>query len=66
MNTIRNLVNEKPTIIDTFTPVKNRTPLILSVIEMQLVNVKFLVDLKADQYHEDSEGKNAAQYAQEL
>ena len=33
---------------------------------MQLVNVKFLVDLKADQYHEDSEGKNAAQYAKEL
>lgn len=31
---------------------------------MQLVNVKFLVDLKADQYHEDNDGKNSAQYAQ--
>ncbi len=64
VNTIRNLVNDKPTIIDSHTPIKVRTPLILSVMEMQLVNVKFLVDLNADQYHEDADGKTAAQYAQ--
>lgn len=58
------MANEKVDIIDSATPLKNRTPLILSVMAMQLVNVKFLVDLKADQYHEDSEGKTAAQYAQ--
>ena len=33
-------------------------------MEMQLMNVKFLVDSKADQYHEDADGKNATQYAE--
>lgn len=66
VNTIRNLANESSSIIDSQTPVKKRTPLILSVMEMQLVNVKFLVDLGADQYHEDADGKTAVQYAQEL
>lgn len=32
-------------------------------MEMQLVNVKFLVDSNADQYHEDADGKTASQYA---
>jgi hypothetical protein len=61
---IRNLNNEEPALKDSATHVMNRTPLILSVISMQLVNVKFLVDLKADQYHEDAEGKSASKHAE--
>jgi hypothetical protein len=33
-------------------------------MEMQLVNVKFLVDSQADQYHDDVEQKTASMYAQ--
>lgn len=63
VNLVRKMLNEHPHLKTARTPAKDRTLLILAVINSHLLVVKYLVQAGAEVGHKDRNEKKAKDYA---